>query len=196
MKVMVGLRRRWALAPLFFWFVLGTALAAAPDSILDRNTGATISISSDSWVMALEQTQFAATARDFIALYAAEINVTGERKYRLAVFFWSTVLGREHFAGSSPVLTLRIDDRVLRLDPEGRTPRDLGFSKWPLKAPGHGASFMVYEIDEGVLRQMANAKQVAVRPETDPTLPEDVWFEEWRSGRKAFAAFADQVLAP
>jgi hypothetical protein len=162
---------------------------AAPHSLLDRSTGATILLSDSAWTLALEQPALAAHARDYIALYAAEINIAGKRRHYLAAFFWSTVLGRGDFAGPVPEITLRADDRVLHLKPAAANPRDLGISRWPLKLPGPDARLAIYEVDVALLRQLSVARQVQVRPETDPTLPPELWFEEWRDGRKAFGEF-------
>lgn len=163
---------------------------AAPRSFLDRSTGATILLSDKPWILALDQPHLAAHARDYIALHAAEINIAGRRRHYLAAFFWSTVIGRSDYAGPSPEITLRADDRVLRLKPAAAEPRDLGISHWPLKLPGQEALLVIYDVDLALLRQLGVAAEVQVHPDTDPTLPPEVWFEEWRDGRKAFRDFA------
>ena len=172
------------------------AAAAPPRSVLDRRTGATIQYSARPWVFALEQPQLASHARDYIALYAVEINIGGTRRYQLAAFFWSTVPGRQQFAGAAPKLRLQVEDRDLRLDSQGLTPRELGISQWPLQPPGRGALLTIYAVDQALLRQLGTATHFQLRPLTDTTLPEDVWFTEWRSARREFQSFADQVLGP
>jgi hypothetical protein len=173
---------------------LASATQAASGTLLDRKTGATLQLSTRPWVLALDQPHLAAHARDYIALYAVEINTSGKRSYHLAAFLWSTVPGRERYAGDKPVLQLRAGDRELKLDPLGRTPRDMGISQWPLKAPGRGAVLAIYEVDEGLLRAMASDIRLQVRATSDPTLPEDVWFDTWRSGRSAFANFCSRTM--
>jgi hypothetical protein len=167
----------------------GVAAQAAPHSVLDRSTGATIVVSGAPWILALEQPHLAANSRDYIALYAVQINIAGKLDYHLAAFIWSTVPGREGFAGESPELTLRVEDRQLQLKSPGKTPRDLGISKWPLDPPGHGARLVVYDVDTALLHQLANATSCQARINTDPTTPADVWFEVWRDGRRAFRDF-------
>jgi hypothetical protein len=183
---------------LVLWCTLvsATATAAAPRSVLDRSTGATVALSSKPWVFALDQPHLAAHARDYIALYAMEINIGGKRRHHLAGFFWSTVPGRQRFAGAEPVLRLQVDDRELRLNAQGRSPRDFGVGKWPMKSPQRTALLVVYEVDEALLRQLGTAQRLQLRPETDATLPEEVWFTEWRSGRREFKAFARELLQP
>jgi len=174
---------------------LGAAPAfAASGTILDRKTGATLQVSTKPWVLALDQPNLAAHARDYIALYAVEINTAGKRSYHLAAFLWSTVPGRDQYAGDKPVLQLRAGDRELKLDPLGRAPRDMGISQWPLKPPGRGAVLAIYEVDEALIRAMSTDINLQARPASDKSLPEDVWFDVWRSGRGAFADFCKRTL--
>jgi hypothetical protein len=180
------IRRRFILLAVL---CLAAAAQAAPRSVLDRSTGATIVVSEHPWTLSLEQPQLAAKSRDYIALYAVETNIAGKLRHHLAVFFWSTVPGREGFAGSAPELVLRVEDRQLTLKPLAQTPRDVGISKWPLDPPGRGAQLVIYEVDTGLLRQLANASSCQARISNDPTTPVDVWYEVWRDGRRAFADF-------
>ena len=188
------MRWHYALWMLLWSPLLAEAAAAAPRSLLDQGTGATIQLSARPWVLALDQPHLAAHARDYIALYAVEINTAGQRRYHLAAFFWSTVPGRARYAGNAPELTLRAADREIRLSPLGRTPREIGISRWPLAPPGRGAVLAIYEVDESLLRALSSEVPVQAHPETDPTLPPDTWFEIWRSGRRAFADFCARAF--
>jgi hypothetical protein len=185
---------RRTLCTLLLCSLSSAIVATAERSVLDRSTGATIQLSTAPWVLALDQPNMAAHTRDYIELYAVEINIAGARRYHLAAFFWSTVPGRTKYAGTSPTMTLRLGDRELRLDPLGKTPRDMGISRWPLQPPGRGATLAVYEVDEALLRTMATEVGILAHPESDPTLPPDVWFEVWRSGQSAFAEFCARTM--
>lgn len=186
-------RREMLGALLLCGLVPGSALAAS-GTTLDRRTGATLQLSTEPWVLALDQPHLAAHARDYIALYAVEINTAGKRSYHLAAFVWSTVPGRTQYAGDKPVLQLRVGDRTVSLDPLGRTPRDMGISQWPLKPPGRGAVLALYEVDEALLRAMSTDIEVKARAASDSTLPEDVWFDVWRNARAAFADFCARTM--
>lgn len=185
------MNRRRSVLGLALLSLAGLGAQAAPRSVLDRSTGATIVVSEAPWTLALEQPHLAANSRDYIALYAVEINISGKRSHHLAVFIWSTVPGREGFAGESPELTLRVEDRQLQLKSMGKTPRERGISKWPLDPPGRGARLVIYDVDTALLHQLASATGCQARIDTDPTTPADVWFEPWRDGRRAFAAFVE-----
>ncbi len=169
--------------------------SAQPATVLDRGTGATVTHSAKPWILFLDHPHLASNTRDYIAFYATEVNVAGQRSYLLSAFIWSTIAGRARFAGEQPVLSLRVDDRVVKLSPSGKTPRDWGISRWPVSPPGRGALFVAYEVDLGLLQQMGTAASCRARPETDASLPADVWFETWQQARGAFAAFAKSVLA-
>jgi hypothetical protein len=188
------MNRRALLGAMLAGAVMTAPVFSASGTVLDRKTGATLQLSTEPWMLALDQPHLAAHARDYIALYAVEINSAGKRSYHLAAFLWSTVPGRTGFAGDKPVLQLRAGDRELVLDPLGRTPRDMGISQWPLKPPGRGAVLAIYEVDEALMRAMSTDIALKARPASDKSLPEDVWFDVWRSGREAFADFCKRTL--
>ena len=77
------------------------AVAGQPRRVLDRSTGATVVVSQEPWQLSLDQPHLAANSRDYVALYAVEVNIAGTRHYYLAVFFWSTVPGQGELRGRS-----------------------------------------------------------------------------------------------
>jgi hypothetical protein len=173
--------------------IVAMAVSAAPRTVLDKRTGATVVVSNKPWLLALDQPHLAANARDYIALYAVEVNIAGKRRHHLAVFFWSTISGRNSLGASQPAIELRVDDRLVKLEAFAATPRDIGISQWPLNAPGRGAVLVVYEVDATLLRQLGQAQQVSLRP-AGKSEPVDPWYEPWQDGRRAFAEFAQQAL--
>ena len=104
----------------------GVAAPAAPRSVLDRSTGATIVVSEAPWTLALEQPHLAANSRDYIALYAVEVNVAGKRRLSPRGLHLVDGSRPRRFAGESPELTLRVEDRQLKLKSLGKTPRGNG----------------------------------------------------------------------
>lgn len=177
--------------------VFGAPLAAAGDDVrvvLDRHTGTTQRLSAAAWTFALDQPHLAAHTRDYIALHAVEISNAGARRHFLAAFFWSTVPGRNRFAGDGPSLRLVVDDRELLLDAPLTDLRSAGVGQWPLRPPGRDALAVLYAVDPQLLRQLARAAIVRIRPESDASLPAGVWFEPWRSGQDSFRQFARSVL--
>jgi len=171
-----------------------TAGAAQVESRLDRRTGTTLQITAKPWVMALDQPQLAAHARDYVTLYGLQISNGVERHLYLAAFFWSTVPDRNRHAGVNPGLQLLLDDRQLALAPATDTLRGAGVSQWPLKPPGRDALLVLYPAEPDLLRQLGHATQVLARPEGGSGAPPEIWFEPWRSGRDAFRRFAAEVL--
>lgn len=163
--------------------------------VLDRHTGTTLQITSEPWVLALEQPHLAVHARDYVALHAVETNNAGTRRYYLAVFYWSTVPGRNRHAGPSPPLRLLLDDRYISL-PAAQSLRDAGISRWPLRRPGRDPLLVLHAVDPQLLRRLGHASRLQVRPEPQEDsggIP-GVWFDTWRDGRSAFQEFSREVL--
>lgn len=171
-----------------------TARAASVESRLDRRTGTTLQITAKPWVLALDQPQLAAHARDYVTLYGLQVSNGIERRLYVAAFYWSTVPGRNRHAGANPGLQLLLDDRELTLAPVADTLRSAGVSQWPLKAPGRDAMLVLYPAGPDLLRQLGHATRVLVRPQDASGAPPEIWFEPWRSGRAAFDRFAAEVL--
>jgi hypothetical protein len=162
--------------------------------VFDRRTGSTLQLTGAAWVLALDQPHLAAHARDYVALHGLEVSNGGRREYFLAVFYWSTVPGRNRHAGDHPVLRLLLDDRDVRLAPSDRSLRDNGISRWPLGTPGRDALLILYAVEPGLLRQFGHATRVRARPEPAGRDAADQWFEPWREARGGFQVFAQRVL--
>ena len=169
------------------------AQAQRPRSVLDQQTGATLALAAQPWLFARDQPHLAAHARDYVGLYAVDINTAGSHRTFLAVFFWSTIDRRKGFAGEVPRVELLVDDRRVRLIPGSESARDLGISAWPLAAPGKGAVFQVYAVDAALLRQLAESRFTSVRL-LDDIDGDDEPLLTWKDGRRALVEFAQAVL--
>jgi hypothetical protein len=122
------------------------------------------------------------------------VSNAGRRQYHLAAFYWSTVPGRNRYAGPSPTLRLLLDDRDVSLKPSDQSLRDAGISQWPLRLPGRDALLLLYAADPQLLRQLGHAGTLRVRPEPGSGVPPDAWFDTWRDARPSFRDFAERVL--
>ena len=169
------------------------AQAQRPRTVLDPQTGATLALAAEPWLFARDQPHLAAYARDYVGLYAVDINTAGAHRPFLAVFFWSTIDRRKGFAGQAPRVELRVDDRRVLLTPGSESARDLGISAWPLTPPGKGAVFQVYAVDATLLRQLAESRFTSVRL-LDDIDGDDEPLLTWKEGRRALAEFAKAQL--
>jgi hypothetical protein len=165
---------------------------AGPSTVLDQETGSTLTISARPWLFARDEPSLAANARDYVALHAVEIDTAGKREYFLVVFFWSSIDRRGDFAGATPRMELAIDDRQVSLTPDPRTPRDLGISHWPLSSPGKGARLFVYRADTTLIRQLAQSRYASLKL-LDDMDGDDEPIATWRDGRSAFKDFVAKV---
>ncbi|MEP7313156.1 MAG: hypothetical protein ABI859_11280, partial [Pseudomonadota bacterium] len=78
----------------------------------------------------------------------------GQRRPRLAVFFWSTIPGWESFAGPASTLLLRVNDRQLRLDPLGKTPRVVGCASRRIRPFQDGVWFESWRAGRGAFAEV------------------------------------------
>ncbi len=188
--------QRWFVSALCVCVLLVGSLPAQaqrPRSVLDQQTGATLSLAAEPWLFARDQPHLAAHARDYVGLYAVDINTAGTHRTFLAVFFWSTIDRRKGFAGEAPRVELMVDDRRVILTPGNESARDLGISAWPLTPPGKGAVFQVYAVDATLLRQLAESRFTSVRL-LDDIDGDDEPLLTWKEGRRALAEFAKAQL--
>ncbi len=181
-------------APLLVCLLLlcGVANAREPRQLLDRGTGATLTLAAAPWVHARERPLVAANVRDYAALQAVDINTSGRHASYLVVFRWSTIDRRGSDGAFKGRLLLQVDDRQLRLEPAASDPRELGISRWPLELPGKGAQWQLYRVDPTVLRQMADSQHIGLSF-PDETEPDLLPFTPWRSGQAELAAFMAAV---
>lgn len=162
--------------------------------VLDHNTGTTLQLTDSPWILALDQPLLAANARDYVGMYAVEASNGGKRSQYIVAFFWSTVPGRNRFAGTRPGLRLLLDDREFSLSPIAESPREAGISRWPLRPPGRDALLVIYPAEPALLRLLGHAAQPRLRPLPDSDLPPEIWFEPWREAGAAFRNFSESVV--
>jgi hypothetical protein len=181
--------RRPSLAVLTVLLLQGCASDGPPKprEHLDRRTGATLTLAAKPWVFAREQPQLAVHARDYLTMYALQVNVGGRIEHYLAVFDWSTVDRRERTAPAGQRLLLLLDDRRWVFEGQGVDPRAAGIADWPLTPPGRGARLRVYPVDAQLLIYWMRAVEARVRIDGDPADP-DARFDTWQEARAALRA--------
>jgi hypothetical protein len=164
-----------------------------PRTVLDENSGASITVVDQPLVMARERRDVAVQARDYLTFVAAEINESGHRQLVWVVHQWSTIDARA--AEFQPLpdtpLLLVADGRDMRLKPIGDS-RALRYVQNPaLLAPEDAnAVTTAYAVDAATLEFVASSRQLsAALPDSRLALP----FGLWRDGRAALQRFVDEV---
>ena len=164
-----------------------------PRTVLDENSGASITVADQPLVLARERRDVAVQARDYLTFVAAEINESGHRQLVWVVHQWSTIDARAVDLVPTPdaPLLLVADGRDMRLKPIGDS-RTLRYVHNPaLLAPEDAnAVTSAYAVDVATLEYVATSRQLsAAFPDSGLTLP----FLPWRDGRAALQRFVDQV---
>jgi hypothetical protein len=167
--------------------------AVEPRTVLDENSGASLTVVDQPLVLARERRDVAVQARDYLTLVAAEINESGRRRLVWVLHQWSTIDSRaaEPWPLRGTPLLLVADGRDMRLLPIGESDAFPQLANPLLRAPEDAnAVTTVYAVDAATLDYVANCRHIsAVLPESGLTLP----FGPWSDGRPALRRFLDQV---
>lgn len=160
---------------------------APPTEYLDEQTGATVDIVDAPIVFARDRSERAANLRDYVTLSAASVNRGGKLEYVLVAYVWSTLDPRFAPApAAADSILLIADDRRIRLDANGKTPRELGIARPVHAPPGQDVKPLVFPTDLPTLRYIAAARSLAVQTQLDE---ETVTYELWDDKRRALDAY-------
>ncbi len=178
----IGSVRRFCLAPLLAATLLASSCATVSEDVLqyqDERTAVTVTVATRPVVLAREVPVLAANARDYISLTAVEVNRTGQRRYYLFGYRWSTIDRGTHRradpAGEEWIL--QVDDRVLALKMSQAEFSAAGLSRMPLPSSAPGAVPFVFPTDRATLGHMSAARRLSARL---PDGPDDVPAEPYR----------------
>ncbi len=181
--------RQWFLSALWLGALAVSAGAAGgrtapqPEEYLDEQTGATVDVVDSPLIFARERSERAANLRDYVTLAAASVDRGGKLEYVLIAYVWSTLDPR--YAPASALadsLLLIADDRRVRLEPNGKTPSDLGIARPVHAPPGQDVNPLVFPTDLATLRFIAAARSLAVQTQLGE---ETVSYELWDDQRRA-----------
>lgn len=164
---------------------LGGCTSTPPGAreLLDPRTGASITIVDAPLVFARERRDAAAHARDYLTIFAAEINEAGKRRLVLAVHDWSTIDQRT--TGRRPArseLLLVADGRDFRFTPlQGELVERYARNRQLRPPDDADAITTFYETDAAALEYLGASEQLSASYSDGFALP----FALWRDGRPA-----------
>jgi hypothetical protein len=159
-----------------------------PDEYLDEETAAMVRSASAPMIFARAHQDVAANARQYANVVAASVNRAGRYEYLLLVYFWSTVdprLGAATHPGDT--LVILADERAIRLPRDGRTLKEAGIAKEPLRPLHAQARPRVYRTDRDTLLFISNARHVRLQLEGDQDARP---FDLWKDGRRELGRVA------
>jgi hypothetical protein len=169
-----------------------TSRPSAPREYLDEETAATITVVADPVVfvresasattLGSERPAFASEQRDYLNLYAIDVNRMGDHRQYLAVLQWLPPVDAAT-AVAPPTLELRTNSATIVLQPTAEQPRRLGIAK-PLADSYSSSKWWYFAVDKQTLATLAagqslNAVLVAGGQRVDYVM--------WRDGRAQLA---------
>jgi hypothetical protein len=165
---------------------------AAPRTVLDQRTGASLTVVDEPLVLARERRDIAVQARDYLTLVAAEFNEAGRRRLLLVVHQWSTIDSRASDVAPQGQLALLLvaDGRDLRMTPVHDLDTSL-LGRIPALLPPEDAHVTTtfYEVDAALLEYVATSRKLAASYPDSFALP----FAVWRDGRPAISRLVSLV---
>lgn len=127
-----------------------------PRAYLDEETAATITVVADPWIFTGEQVGATLNDRDYLNVFAIDVNRMGDHRQYLAVLQSFPA----NDATVAPALELQGGGRTVSLTHATDEPRTLGIAK-PL-APSYSmnAKWWYYPVDKDILATVARSKDL------------------------------------
>jgi hypothetical protein len=175
------------------WVTLLLAACATPHSVtpreyLDEKTAATITVVADPWVLASERSA-ENDERDFLNLYAIDVNRMGEHRQYLAVLQWwptpDAVSGKV-----APTLQLLATDRTITLSPTPEDARALGIAQPVAQTTALGSKWWYFPVSKDVLADLAKSPDLRATLVAGST---QTSFTKWRDGSAELIELTDAL---
>jgi hypothetical protein len=142
-----------------------------PREYLDEQTAATITVVKEPWIFTRE----ASEQRDYLHLYAIDVNRMGNHRQYVAVLQSTPTQG-----GSAPSLELTTAERVVALEATTAEPRELGIAQPIAESYTMTAAWWYFPVDKEQLASLANSTELQARLKVgDQRIP----YVLWRDGR-------------
>jgi hypothetical protein len=158
---------------------------------LDERTGATMTWVDAPWIFARERPELAVNVRDYLNLYAVDVNKSGKHQVLVLVHGWSTLDARD--SPTRPAVTsydLIVDDRIIRLQPATQTTKQLGIGQTIDLPRGTFTQDTYCPISIEELRAITLGRHIYVRIQPEQqTVP----YATWKEARRELIAFVAQL---
>lgn len=157
----------------------------APREYLDEKTAATITVVADPWVFANDRSA-SGDERDFLNVYAIDVNRQGDHRQYLAVLQWWPPPGMS----STPTLELQSQDRTIPLRPVLTSARELGISQPLVTSHPPASKWWYFPVDKQILGAIARSQNVRA---TFVSGDARIEYIMWRDGRADVAELTDAL---
>jgi hypothetical protein len=159
-----------------------TTPVVTPREYLDEQTAATITVVADPWIFTSEQFGASLNDRDYLNVFAIDVNRMGNHRQYLAV---QQSAPPATLAGTAvPTLELQGGGQTLLLQPAVETARQLGISKPLAPAYSGSAKWWYFPVDKQVLSTVGRAKDLRA---TLIASEQRLAYTMWRDGSEEIA---------
>lgn len=180
-----------------------TTRAVTPREYLDEETAATVTVVADAWIYSEKRArpaaasmgnrsapaaafpgEFAPDNRDFLSVYAIDVNRMGSHRQYLAVLQSHPREGASGAADPTPTLELGVADQTLSLQPITEKPRALGIAQAPAETAMRGSRWWYFPVGKDILAAIAGSRDLQAALVVDG---ERITYEVWRDGSAELA---------
>lgn len=169
--------------------LLCAACASAPDleprEYLDEQTSATIKVVAEPWIFSRERTNASVDQRDFLNVYAVDVNRMGDHRQYLAVLQSQPLIDARGQELPPPTLELQIGGEVIELAPALEDPKQFGVAQPIADAYSLTSKWWWFPTDKATLARIANTQNLQAALAAGETRTPYVL---WRDGRAEAAA--------
>lgn len=158
--------------------------SAGPREYLDETTAATITAVAEPWVLVSARSQAAARNRDFLSVYAIDVNRMGDHRQYLAVLQWWPAAAA---TAAATRLELATGQQTFSLRAAAEEARQLGIVQPPGQAYTEAARWWYFPVDRNVLSSVAAARDLSAVLLVDTERSE---YTVWRDGSAELAEWA------
>jgi hypothetical protein len=161
-------------------FLVGcvSAPATAPREYLDEQTAATITAVKQPWIFTREQ-NVDNGQRDFLHLYAIDVNRMGEHRQYIAALQSSAA-----DTSVRPILELTAGGQTHTLEALAQSPHEIGIAQPIAESYTLTSAWWFYPVDKQTLATLANAGDLRAQMIVGN---EPVAYALWRDGREALS---------
>jgi hypothetical protein len=146
-----------------------------PREYLDEQTAATITVVQEPWIFTRAQTS-ANTPRDYLHLYAIDVNRMGDHRQYFAALQSAPVAG-----APAPVLELKSGGQIVKLEAAKAQPRELGIAQPIAESYTLTAAWWYFPVDKQTLTTLAAAGDLEASLTNIEKGP--IAYVLWRDGR-------------
>ncbi len=138
-----------------------TTKSVTPRAYLDEQTTATVTVVADPMVFVVDSTTPITRGRDYLGMYAIDVNRMGKHEQYFAVQQWSPPASLAGDSTLKPVMELRLGGNTLTLQPAAQEAKKLGIAQ-PL-APSYSLEtrWWYFPVDASVLRTVAGSAELS-----------------------------------